>query len=89
MLRAQVRAASTAVTHRFRQHNAGQNFWFDPLYVEDPLCPSNNVGRNCFRIYAIQQEFCKALQQCTMHPGEYAPDCEYPILSRLCKMLNE
>ena len=26
-------------------------FWFDPLYVEDPLRPSNNVGRNCFRMY--------------------------------------
>ena len=32
-------------------------FDFDPLFIEDPLRPDNNVGRNCFRIYAIQQEF--------------------------------
>lgn len=32
-------------------------FDFDPLFIEDPLRPENNVGRNCFRIYAIQQEF--------------------------------
>ena len=62
-------------------------FWFDPLYVEDPLRPSNNVGRNCFRIYAIQQEFCKAHALCTTHPGEYAGEGEYPILSRICKAL--
>ena len=67
--------------------DATAKFWFDPLYVEDPLRPSNNVGRNCFRVYAIQQEFCKAHQLCTMHPGEYPSDAEYPILSRLCKAL--
>jgi hypothetical protein len=68
--------------------DAAAKFWFDPLYVEDPLRPTNNVGRNCFRIYAIQQEFCKAHALCTMHPGDYAEDCEYPILQRLCKMLR-
>ena len=29
-------------------------FTFDPLYVEDPLHPSNNVGRNAFRIFQIK-----------------------------------
>ena len=67
--------------------DATAKFWFDPLYVEDPLRPSNNVGRNCFRVYAIQQEFCKAHQLCTMHPGEYPGNSDYPILSRLCKAL--
>ena len=38
----------------------GRASWFDPLYTEDPLRPSNNVGRNCFRVYAIQQELAKA-----------------------------
>lgn len=28
---------------------------FDPLYIEDPICPSNNIGRNCFRIFQIQR----------------------------------
>ena len=30
---------------------------FDPLFVEDPLAPGNNVGRNCFRIYQVQRLF--------------------------------
>ena len=28
---------------------------FDPLLIEDPLMRSNNIGRNCFRIYYIQR----------------------------------
>lgn len=28
---------------------------FDPLYIEDPIRPSNNIGRNCFRIFQIQR----------------------------------
>ena len=30
-------------------------FKFDPLFVEDPLAPVNNVGRNCFRVYQVQR----------------------------------
>jgi hypothetical protein len=26
---------------------------YDPLFIEDPLAPANNVGRNCFRIYQV------------------------------------
>ena len=64
-------------------------FWFDPLYVEDPLRPTNNVGRNCFRVFAIQQEFCKAHALCTSHSSGCAAvdPSEYPVLSRLCKAL--
>ena len=47
-------------------HSRTPRHWFDPLYIEDPLRPSNNVGRNCFRIYAIQQEFGKAHQLCML-----------------------
>ena len=97
-----MRAASGALpAHRWRQHSvdggvdlpidggadATAKFWFDPLYVEDPLEPSNNVGRNCFRIYAIQQELYKAHALCTMHPGEYPGDSDYPVLSRMCSAL--
>lgn len=28
---------------------------FDPLYIEDPICPGSNVGRNCFRVFQIQR----------------------------------
>lgn len=38
---------------------------FDPLWVEDPLNPTNNVGRNCFRIRQIQQSFARAADALT------------------------
>jgi len=33
---------------------------FDPLWIEDPLNPTNNVGRNCFRIRQIQTNLARA-----------------------------
>ncbi|RLN59020.1 hypothetical protein BBJ28_00006802 [Nothophytophthora sp. Chile5] len=33
---------------------------FDPVFIEDPLSPSNNVGRNCFRIMQIRRAFSAA-----------------------------
>lgn len=33
---------------------------FDPVFIEDPLRPSNNVGRNCFRIMQIRRAFAAA-----------------------------
>ena len=33
---------------------------FDPVFIEDPLCPSNNVGRNCFRVMQIRRAFSAA-----------------------------
>ena len=35
-------------------------FSFDPLFVEDPLRPESNVGRNSFRINQIQRVFSDA-----------------------------
>jgi hypothetical protein len=32
-------------------------FTFDPLFVEDPLHPSNNVGRNAFRIFQVKVSY--------------------------------
>ena len=29
----------------------------DPLYIEDPLNPDNNVGQSVFRIYQVQRAF--------------------------------
>ena len=36
------------------------DFTFDPLFVEDPLSASNNVGRNAFRINQVQRVFSDA-----------------------------
>ncbi|KAL3809266.1 hypothetical protein ACHAXA_009964 [Cyclostephanos tholiformis] len=33
---------------------------FDPIWVEDPLNPGNNVGRNAFRIFQVQRAFSDA-----------------------------
>mmetsp|Transcript_41509 Transcript_41509/g.66695 ORF Transcript_41509/g.66695 Transcript_41509/m.66695 type:complete len:1210 (-) Transcript_41509:407-4036(-) len=33
---------------------------FDPIFIDDPLLPGNNVGRNCFRIAAIQRAWMDA-----------------------------
>ena len=96
------RTTSTVAAHRWRQEHGGgatppewpaesqppaTRFWFDPLYIEDPLRTSNNVGRNCFRISAIQIEFQKAYQLCTIHPGATVTQGDFPILGRLCKLL--
>ena len=32
-------------------------FQFDPLYIEDPLSPGNNIGRNTFRINTVLKAF--------------------------------
>lgn len=49
---------------------------FDPLYVQDPLRPLNNVCKNCFRIAQIQRAFSDALLQITahLHPARYVTD---------------
>jgi hypothetical protein len=48
---------STALFDRRSGRDPNQ---FDPLYIEDPLQPENNVGRNCFRIAIIQKQFLEA-----------------------------
>ncbi|OWM80173.1 hypothetical protein CDL15_Pgr019337 [Punica granatum] len=32
----------------------------DPIHIDDPLCPTNNVGRNCFRIHQCIKAFSEA-----------------------------
>ena len=46
---------------------------FDPLYLEDPICPSNNIGRNCFRIFQIQRAWNDAWRALDPSSGEGAP----------------
>ncbi|RAL46216.1 hypothetical protein DM860_016649 [Cuscuta australis] len=36
----------------------------DPIYIDDPLFPTNNVGRNCFRIHQCIKAFADAY--CTL-----------------------
>ncbi|KAL3924577.1 MAG: hypothetical protein SGILL_000962 [Bacillariaceae sp.] len=55
-------AASRQTQHVDLSSTVGQvrPFTFDPLFVEDPLSPSNNVGRNAFRINQVQRAFSDA-----------------------------
>lgn len=65
-------------------------FEFDPLFVEDPLSPGNNVGRNAFRFPQIQRSFSDAHRallaalEWDMESAEGLHDAtEYPLLKSL------
>jgi hypothetical protein len=67
-------------------------FEFDPLFVEDPLSPGNNVGRNAFRFPQIQRSFSdahRALLAALEWDLEAAEDlhdtAEYPLLKCLLR----
>ena len=45
--------------------HGGAGHQFDPLFIEDPLAPGNNVGRNCFRIGLILRTWGDALAALT------------------------
>ncbi|OAE19324.1 hypothetical protein AXG93_1860s1340 [Marchantia polymorpha subsp. ruderalis] len=59
----------------------------DPLYIEDPLHPDNNVGRNCFRIlqcvkafadaYAVLEKKIHAVPNCTVDLASGAANFEF------------
>ena len=65
-------------------------YTLDPLLVEDPLDPTNNVGRNAFRIFQVQRAFSDAhralvaaLEWDMQSTGDSHEDTEYPLLKCL------
>lgn len=53
--------ASPPVTSAlYTQDIPGRPTYYDPLFVEDPLTPANNVGRNCFRFPQVKRAFSDA-----------------------------
>ena len=59
-------------------------FKFDPLFIEDPLTPGNNVGRNCFRILQVQRILLDAyLGIIDVLKRSERDGFAYPILERL------
>ncbi|KAI3700980.1 hypothetical protein L2E82_45621 [Cichorium intybus] len=40
--------------------NRERGYSIDPIYIDDPLYPANNVGRNCFRIHQCIKAFADA-----------------------------
>jgi hypothetical protein len=71
----------------------GKPFSFDPVFIEDPLSLSNNVGRNSFRINQVQRAFSDASASLTaalewdMNSGGIGNDLhensKYPLLKCL------
>ncbi|KAK1743135.1 poly(A) RNA polymerase [Skeletonema marinoi] len=77
-----------------QQPNQLQPGKFDPIWVEDPLNPGNNVGRNAFRIFQVQRAFSDAhralvaaLEWDINSMSEFGEDGEYPLLK--CLLQNE
>jgi hypothetical protein len=71
-------------------YDHGMPFSFDPLFVEDPLSETNNVGRNAFRIFQVQRAFSDAhralvaaLEWDMQSDGELQDSSEYPLLKCL------
>jgi hypothetical protein len=70
------------------EHRISYNF--DPLWVEDPLNESNNVGRNAFRYLQVQRAFSDAhralvaaLEWEVLSMNDPDHDPEYPLLKCL------
>ncbi|KAL8129127.1 hypothetical protein V2J09_018282 [Rumex salicifolius] len=40
--------------------NREKGYSIDPIYIDDPLFPTNNVGKNCFRIHQCIKAFADA-----------------------------
>ncbi len=80
-----------------RNVNSAPNrpFTFDPLFVEDPTSPGNNVGRNSFRINQVQRAFSDAHRALVaslewdmdMNSGMEFQEDAYPLLK--CLLQNE
>jgi hypothetical protein len=77
-----------------QQSNQLQSGKFDPIWVEDPLNPGNNVGRNAFRIFQVQRAFSDAhralvaaLEWDINSMSEFGEDGEFPLLK--CLLQNE
>ncbi|KAL6873773.1 hypothetical protein ACP4OV_013855 [Aristida adscensionis] len=53
----------------------------DPIHIDDPLCPSNNVGRNCFRIHQCIKAFADAFAVLENELLQYNVECSMPASS--------
>lgn len=57
--------------------NRERGLSIDPIHIDDPLCPANNVGRNCFRIHQCIKAFSDAYSvlenELSQFSGNHAP----------------
>lgn len=80
--------AAAPIDTALLEHRVSYNF--DPLWVEDPLSESNNVGRNAFRYLQVQRAFSDAhralvaaLEWEVLSATDGDNDSEYPLLKCL------
>ncbi|CAH9096509.1 unnamed protein product [Cuscuta europaea] len=63
----------------------------DPIYIDDPLFPTNNVGRNCFRINqcikAFADAYCTLEDEMSSLPSNGDTDARLPSLKLLPKII--
>ncbi|GAV62042.1 NTP_transf_2 domain-containing protein/PAP_assoc domain-containing protein [Cephalotus follicularis] len=66
----------------------------DPIHIDDPLFPTNNVGRNCFRIHQCIKAFSEAYSilenelTCLPNNGDTYLRPAYRLLSKLIPSIN-
>ncbi|KAM3214134.1 hypothetical protein ACQJBY_066521 [Aegilops geniculata] len=53
----------------------------DPIHIDDPLCPANNVGRNCFRIHQCIKAFADAFAVLENELLQFTAECNMPASS--------
>jgi DNA polymerase sigma len=53
----------------------------DPIHIDDPLCPANNVGRNCFRIHQCIKAFADAFAVLENELLQFSSECSMPASS--------
>nr|BAD45445.1 nucleotidyltransferase-like [Oryza sativa Japonica Group] len=56
-------------------------FGIDPIHIDDPLCPANNVGRNCFRIHQCIKAFADAFTVLENELLQFSAECYTPVSS--------
>jgi len=69
--------------------NRERGYSIDPIYIDDPLFPTNNVGRNCFRIHQCIKAFADAYSSlenevtCLLNNGESSARPIYNLLPKI------
>lgn len=60
--------------------NRERGYSIDPIYIDDPLFPANNVGRNCFRIHQCIKAFADAYSTLEDRLVSVSDSCDLKLL---------
>ncbi|XP_022144393.1 uncharacterized protein LOC111014060 isoform X2 [Momordica charantia] len=71
-----------------------RGYSIDPLHIDDPLFPTNNVGRNCFRIHQCIKAFSEAYSIleseliCLSDNGDTCSDATNRVLQKIIPSID-